>query len=145
MRRSASGAVDRHRFAAPDGDGLEVLRTHDGACPGAPCLPATVVADAGEAHEVFAGRTYACDAHPCAEHVLDGGLRVGCAQAGEAGGVFEADAVLVDDEQSWAGCAAQNDDGVAAGLLEFGGEETGREGVANEAGHWRLGGNGELA
>ena len=52
---------DGRGIASPDGDGLEVLGTHDRAGPCAARLTTAVVGDAGEADAIFARGTDAGD------------------------------------------------------------------------------------
>src|SRR5262249_47317403 len=95
LRRLRDGDAAR----AADGDGLEVLRAHDGADAGAAGGAVLVVHDAGELDQFLAGRPDAGDAGVRdAEFLADAVLGLRDDLAPEVAGVADLNDVVVDPQ-----------------------------------------------
>ncbi len=103
-----------------DGDGLEVLRPHHRAQPGAPRRPVGVVHDAGVAHPLLPGEADADDPGlAIAQLPLDRLLGFERPPPRQVGGRPDVDAVVDDGEVDQLRGLALHDDAVVAGVLEL--------------------------
>ena len=103
-----------------DGDGLEVLRPHHRAQPGAPRRPVGVVHDAGVAHPLLPGEADADDPGlAIAQLPLDRLLGFERPPPRQMGGRPDVDAVVDDGEVDQLRGLALHDDAVVAGVLEL--------------------------
>src|SRR5574343_960013 len=133
-------------LGAANGDGLEVLGTHDGADAGTAGSTVQVIDDAGEEHLVFARAADRGDANQrILEFGLDGFLGVPAGRAPQVGGVAQFGLVVFDVEVNRLRRLAFEDDHVPAGELQFGTEVATGIGAGDGAGQRTLGDHGVTA